>query len=49
MKRRVTFICEAELWVKLRKKAIDEEKTYSELTEELITMGLNSTNRRTKK
>ncbi len=48
-RNRVTFVCDEKLWVELRKRAIDEGKTYSRLMEELITMGLNSTHRRIKK
>jgi len=36
MKKRVTFVCDEELWTELRKKALDERKTYSEMMEGLI-------------
>jgi hypothetical protein len=37
MKIHVTFVCDDELWAELRKRAIDERKTASELLEEMIT------------
>jgi len=38
MRTRATFVLDEELLIKLKKKAIEERKTYSEALEELIRM-----------
>jgi peroxiredoxin len=38
MRTRATFVLDEELLIKLKKKAIEERKTYSETLEELIRM-----------
>lgn len=41
MKRRATFVLDKDLLIKLKKMAIEEEKSYSEALEELIKMKVN--------
>jgi len=41
MKTRATIVVDEDLWIELKKKAIEERKTYSETLEELIKMKVN--------
>jgi predicted CopG family antitoxin len=41
MRIRATIVVDEDIWVEMKKKAIDERKTFSEALEELMKMKLN--------